>query len=201
MTDQTAPTITPNPDGDGVILHLPEITHVDTQVWSADVGLTAEGLAALRTLLGAPAVQQPPVDRAATFASVRPHTLSSIARHLEARAVAILRPESQTYAEWQTVAAELRRMADEARPVEHQPPSHRWAAEFRDPVADEWIPGTRFLNRHHAVQRYEAAIQHAPAWKDGTPVERRLVRETTTYTVEAEHQPADEARQGGAHSG
>ncbi|MFS4103821.1 hypothetical protein [Streptomyces sp. PD-S100-1] len=61
MTDQTTPTLTPDPDGDGVILHLPEITHVDTQVWSADVGLTAAGLAALRTLL-APAAVQPPLE-------------------------------------------------------------------------------------------------------------------------------------------
>ncbi|MEU5091693.1 hypothetical protein [Streptomyces sp. NPDC021356] len=93
------------------------------------------------------------------------------------------------------VADELRRMADDAQPAEHRPPSHRWAAEFRDPVADEWIPGTRFLNRNHAVERYQAAAQKAPAWKDGTPVERRLVRETTTYTVEAEHQLAAGARQ------
>ncbi|NED31044.1 hypothetical protein [Streptomyces sp. SID8499] len=70
MTDQTTPTISPNPDGDGVILHLPEITHVDTQVWSADVGLTAAGLAALRTLLAEPALQQPPVDRATLRDSV-----------------------------------------------------------------------------------------------------------------------------------
>ncbi|MFF9309968.1 hypothetical protein ACF1BS_03565 [Streptomyces sp. NPDC014748] len=61
MTDQTTPTLTPDPDGECVILHLPEITHVDTQVWSADVGLTAAGLAALRTLL-APAAVQPPLD-------------------------------------------------------------------------------------------------------------------------------------------
>ena len=86
--------------------------------------------------------------------------------------------------------AELRRLADE-QPAQHRPPRHRWAAEFRDPVANEWIPGTRFLNRHHAVERYEAAIAKAPAWKDGTPVERRIVRETTTYTVEAEHPTPD----------
>ncbi|MFE9844723.1 hypothetical protein [Streptomyces goshikiensis] len=49
MTDQ--PTITPNPDGDGVTLHLPEITYLDTQVWSVDIGLTPAGLAALRDLL------------------------------------------------------------------------------------------------------------------------------------------------------
>ncbi|GHH30089.1 hypothetical protein [Streptomyces rubradiris] len=46
---------------------------------------------------------------------VRPQTLTSLAAHLDARAVAILRPESQTYAEWQTVIGWLRRLADEAR--------------------------------------------------------------------------------------
>ncbi|MEU4947690.1 hypothetical protein [Streptomyces lavendulae] len=51
MTEQ--PRITPNPDGDGdgVILHLPETTYLDTQAWSVDIGLTDEGLADLRTLL------------------------------------------------------------------------------------------------------------------------------------------------------
>jgi hypothetical protein len=65
----------------------------------------------------APAV--PAADRAAVFASVRPHTLASIACHLDARAVAIMRPDSQTYAEWQTVIAELRRMSDETQPAQH----------------------------------------------------------------------------------
>lgn len=44
------PRLTPNPDG-GVILHLPDFTHLDTQVWSVDIGLTDEALAALRNVL------------------------------------------------------------------------------------------------------------------------------------------------------
>ncbi|MFE0699146.1 hypothetical protein [Streptomyces sp. NPDC058872] len=68
---------------------------------------------------------------------------------------------------------------DEARP-----PVHRWAAELHDPLADEWVPGTRYSDRDRAV----AALAHARAvgstWKDGTPVDRRLVREDTTWTVE-----------------
>jgi hypothetical protein len=64
------------------------------------------------------AVLPAPTDRAAELVSVRPHTLTSIACHLDARAVAIMRPESQTYAEWQTVGAALRRMADEAQPAQ-----------------------------------------------------------------------------------
>ncbi|MFD5508983.1 hypothetical protein ACFWIB_14570 [Streptomyces sp. NPDC127051] len=49
MTDQ--PRITPNPDGDGVILHLPQVTYLDTQAWCVDIGLTAQDLAALKALL------------------------------------------------------------------------------------------------------------------------------------------------------
>jgi hypothetical protein len=50
MADQ--PRITPDPDGDGVILHLPDITYLDTRVWSVDIGLTQAGLDSLRALLG-----------------------------------------------------------------------------------------------------------------------------------------------------
>lgn len=80
-------------------------------------------------------------------------------------------------------------VADETQQDETQaqPPRHRWAVETRDGVADEWAPGTRFLNRQHAVERYEALAKSHPTWRDGMPVERRLVRETVTYTVE---QPA-----------
>ncbi|WP_043493773.1 hypothetical protein [Streptomyces viridosporus] len=65
MTNPETPTVTPDPDRDGVILHLPEITYLDTQTWAVDVGLTAEGLAALRAALGVPAVVEPPADRSA----------------------------------------------------------------------------------------------------------------------------------------
>jgi len=59
----------------------------------------------------AAAVLPAPVDRAAVFAGVRPQTLTAIASHLDARAVAILRPDSETYGEWQAVVAELRQLA------------------------------------------------------------------------------------------
>jgi hypothetical protein len=75
--------------------------------------------------------------------------------------------------------------------AEAQPPHHRWYVETRDGVADQWAPGMRFTKRADAVERYEVLTEHHPTWKDGTPVERRLVRETTTYTVE----PAPAAQQ------
>ncbi len=47
-----APTTTPDPDlPDVTILHLPDVIHLDTQVWSADIGLNARALEALRTHL------------------------------------------------------------------------------------------------------------------------------------------------------
>jgi len=46
MPDST-PHITPDPDRDGVILHLPEITYLDSQVWAVDIGLTTDALRAL----------------------------------------------------------------------------------------------------------------------------------------------------------
>lgn len=64
MTNPTEPIrLTADPDRGGFILHLPEITYVDTQVWSVDVGLTDAGLSALREALVPSAVEAG--DRAA----------------------------------------------------------------------------------------------------------------------------------------
>ncbi|MEV7154876.1 hypothetical protein AB0N77_09655 [Streptomyces misionensis] len=75
---------------------------------------------------------------------------------------------------------------------EAHPPRHSWRVETRHPLADEWAPGSHFGDRQAAVERYETANSRAPLWKDRTPVERRIVRETTTYTVE---EPAPVAQQ------
>ncbi|MFB7592381.1 hypothetical protein [Streptomyces sp. NPDC056169] len=70
---------------------------------------------------------------------------------------------------------------------ETQPPRIRWRVEHYDPLAKEWAPGIALLVRERAVERLEHARTQAPRWKDdGKPVERRLVRETTTWTVENE---------------
>jgi hypothetical protein len=88
------------------------------------------------------------------------------------------------------IAERLRRLAGEAQQeptpdgTEAHPPHHRWYVETRDGLADEWAPGMRLTDRAEAVERYEALNENHPTWKDGTPVERRIVRETTTYTVE-----------------
>ena len=59
-------------------------------------------------------------DIAEALAAIRPQTLTALASHIDARSVAILRPSSQTYAEWQAMAALLRRMAAEEQPAETQ---------------------------------------------------------------------------------
>lgn len=86
------------------------------------------------------------------------------------------------------VARELRRLAAEAQQPDTEtqahPPIHAWRVETRDPLADQWAPGSHFAHRPNAVERLDAANRTAPLWNDGTPVERRIVRETTTYTVE-----------------
>lgn len=86
------------------------------------------------------------------------------------------------------VADRLRRLADEAQQAEAvaHPATHRWAAETYDPLADEWSPGMRYTDRDRAVERRAQQTALAPLWADGVPVQRRLMRETTTYTVEAE---------------
>jgi len=100
------------------------------------------------------------------------------------------------------VSEELRRMAaetpqPETEPAEAHPAEHTWAAELYDPLAEEWVPGTRYLVRERAVNALDHAKRLGPTWKDGTPTQRRLVRATTTYTVETGPavvaQPAKEA--------
>jgi hypothetical protein len=83
----------------------------------------------------------------------------------------------------------LRQLAAGQSAEQAQPPRHRWRVESLDNLADEWAPGTPFLNRHHAVERYDAVNDSHSTWKDGTPVKRRIVRETTTYTIEATNTP------------
>jgi hypothetical protein len=89
----------------------------------------------------------------------------------------------------QAAVTSLRRRADETSRAETQdseahPAEHTWAAELHDPLADEWVPGTRYITRDRAVNALTHARAIGPTWKDGTPTERRLVRATTTYTVE-----------------
>ena len=81
-------------------------------------------------------------------------------------------------------------MADEAQQQpetqaepEAHPPTHTWTVE--SPRRDTWASwGATYEEREWAQERCESAIENAPQ----RPF--RLVRATTTYTVEVEHQPA-----------
>ncbi|MGV9579756.1 hypothetical protein ACWDRZ_24190 [Streptomyces sp. NPDC003509] len=106
-------------------------------------------------------------------------------------------PEQSLYSQGaDAVLAVLAAEAQQPTPAEaeaHQP-EHTWAAELHDPLANEWVPGTRYLVRDRAVNALEHARKIAATWKDGTPTERRLVRATTTYTVEPTLDEAEERR-------
>ncbi|MEU5477503.1 hypothetical protein [Streptomyces mirabilis] len=161
---------------------------------------------ALQGVARAAAVPSAPADRAAILREAADALVAVAGQHPEARAVvihwgdaaALLRTmaqeecdELEAQAHLDQLADELPRMADEA-----QPPHHRWRIETRDPLADEWAPGSRMNSRAAAEERYAAVSLRWPEWADGAPVERRLVRETTTYTVDqpaAVSQPGKEA--------
>lgn len=60
------------------------------------------------------------------------------------------------------------------------PPRVRWHVETYDDLAERWS-GTPEINRQAAVARRAHLDEHHPKWKDGTPVQRRIVLETTTF--------------------
>ena len=80
----------------------------------------------------------------------------------------------------------LRRLAaEQPTNTEAHPPSHTWKVE--SPRRDTWASwGATYDDREWAQERYESATSTARQ----RPF--RLVRATTTYTVEAEHTPAEE---------
>lgn len=72
----------------------------------------------------------------------------------------------------------------------------RWRVEHVD--GDEWVPASGMkTDRAEAVHLLNVGNKSRPLWADGTPVQRRLVRETTSYTVEtALAPPVDQGRGG-----
>jgi hypothetical protein len=86
-----------------------------------------------------------------------------------------------------SAARQVREWADHAQQPETQaeahPPTVTW--EIESPRRGTWASwGTTYDEHDWARERFEDAIGHVPARQF------RLVRATTTYTVEAEHQPA-----------
>lgn len=136
---------------------------------------------AVVALNAVPAVLPPPADRAAV--------LREAADFAEQLMDERYGPDCSYGIGGLDVARELRRLAAEAEQPDTEtqahPPQHSWRVETRDPLADQWAPGSHFAHRPNAVERLDTANRTAPLWNDGTPVERRIVRETTTFTVEA----------------
>ncbi|WKD36541.1 hypothetical protein [Streptomyces xanthophaeus] len=60
------------------------------------------------------------------------------------------------------------------------PPRTRWYVETYDDLAAVWS-GVPETDRQTAVERLAHLNAQHPTWKDGTPVQRRIVLETTTY--------------------
>jgi hypothetical protein len=68
------------------------------------------------------------------------------------------------------------------------PPVNRWRVEHID--GDGWTPASGLkTDRKEALAQLRAGERNRPRWADGTPVRRRLVRETTTYAVEDTEEP------------
>lgn len=86
---------------------------------------------------------------------------------------------------WREGATELRRLAAEAQQepyTEAHPPTHAWKVE--SPRRDNWASwGATHDERKWAAESLASVVEVAPQ----RPF--RLVRATTTYTVEAEHTP------------
>ncbi|MFI8351266.1 hypothetical protein [Streptomyces sp. NPDC085596] len=89
------------------------------------------------------------------------------------------------------------RAAEAPQPdTEAHEPLHRWRIELLD--GDHWKPeSSPFTGLPNAVLRYAFRSQRTPTWPDGTPMQRRIVRETTTYTVEQASAVSQPAADGG----
>ncbi|NDZ63592.1 hypothetical protein [Streptomyces cyaneofuscatus] len=66
------------------------------------------------------------------------------------------------------------------------PAKTQWAVEIYDPRHSTWVTPTRFHAPEVAADAQAAYEKNTPTWTDGSPVQRRIVREETTYTVEPE---------------
>lgn len=75
-----------------------------------------------------------------------------------------------------------------------EPPEHSWRVETYDDTAEYWAPGMRHTDPAEAAEYLARLNVTRPKWAvDGVPVKRRLVRATTTYTVETGGQAEDGA--------
>lgn len=105
------------------------------------------------------------------------------AEEVAAAVLAVVQPEIERLRKAEravNLLADAHRRAEEA---EAHPPLHQWRVEILD--GTEWMPaGALHRDQAKAQGLLDAGNAGRPLWADGTPVQRRLVRETTTYTVE-----------------
>ncbi|WP_069751640.1 hypothetical protein [Streptomyces sp. EN16] len=149
------------------------------------VELDPERTAALRDALAGPegAVPPAPADRSATRDRIRRAIC-------EASGFTWLPDELMEPDEYGEHAdAVLAVLAGEAAAGAHQteqaqPTKTQWAVEIYDPRHSMWVGGPRFHAPEVAVDARAAYEKNTPMWTDGSPVQRRIVREETTYTVE-----------------
>ena len=75
-----------------------------------------------------------------------------------------------------------------ARPAkaEAHPAKTQWAVEIYDPRHSTWVTPTRFHAPEVAADAQAAYEKNTPMWTDGSPVQHRIVREETTYTVDTD---------------
>lgn len=63
------------------------------------------------------------------------------------------------------------------------PSRDRWFVEILD--GDEWLPTSGFrTDRAQVLAQFRMASERRPTWNNGTAVQRRFVRETTSYAIE-----------------
>ena len=81
---------------------------------------------------------------------------------------------------------------ESAQETEAHPAKTQWAVEIYDPRHSMWVAPTRFHAPEVAADAMKDYEKSTPTWSDGSPVQQRIVRETTTYTVEPAPAVAEE---------
>ncbi|MGY4931591.1 hypothetical protein ACWD7T_10800 [Streptomyces sp. 900116325] len=81
------------------------------------------------------------------------------------------------------VAEKLRKAERAVDQTEAYPTETSWIAEVQE-SDDQWMYLRADCDRAVVEQRIASMQKRFPQWKDGTPVNGRIIRKTTTYTVE-----------------
>lgn len=141
--------------------------------------LDPERAAALRDDLTPPTQAQTALDRIRAVADEWAQTAQ---RYPDSR----LSTEAVVFVLRTALAAPAVGQPAEAHGTEARPPRHAWRIEHYDPTAKEWAPQARYTAYEEVAERLAMLTARYPLWADKRPVERRVVRETTTWTVEDE---------------